>query len=318
MNKPNPWNADVPFSYNLIWLASDECQKAIQKKTSHDENLHWLRYVIQKYFKPALDDAAATKPREQYRCLVLGASEGWMERLLCQSGFKGEIIASDIADKALARAEKLAREKGYGNIKYVLADLNKDRFDGPFDFIIAEGVLHHIKRIEPCLNWISDALTPEGFVFAVEFEGPVRFQLSELQTRWINAALAVLPRVLRPLPRSRDPLSPATADENRSIQFVPPSARSVKDIDPSEAICGPQLKQLIPRIFDIVERNPFGGTLLSYMTGHFDFVRASSDDFSRQWLKVLMQIEDTLIKTGILEDEFVFYVLQKKSGMMRG
>ena len=92
-----------------------------------------------------------------------------MERLLCENGFKGEIIASDIAAKALGRAEKVAREKGYQNIKYVVADLNKDRFEGPFDFVIAEGVLHHIEKIEGCLRWLSEALTPEGYLFAAEF-----------------------------------------------------------------------------------------------------------------------------------------------------
>ena len=42
---------------------------------------------------------------------------------------------------------------------------------------------------------------PEGFLFAAEFEGPVRFQLSELQVSWINAALSILPKALRPLPK---------------------------------------------------------------------------------------------------------------------
>ncbi len=69
---------------------------------------------------------------------------------------------------------------------------------------------------------------------------------------------------------------------------------------------------MIPIIFEVVERNGFGGPLLSYVAGHFDFARANSDAFSREWLKVLMVIEETLIKTGVLEDEFVFYVVKKK------
>ena len=129
----NPWNTDVPFSYSSMWLGSNECLRVIQERTSHDETLHWLRYAVKQYFGPALDDALARKPREQYRCLILGANEGWMERLLCENGFKGEIIASDIAAKALGRAEAAAREKGYTNIKYVVADLNKDKFEGPLD-----------------------------------------------------------------------------------------------------------------------------------------------------------------------------------------
>ena len=309
----NPWDADVPFDYSSMWLGSKECLRVIQERTSHDESLHWLRYSVKKYFPPALNDALAKKPREQYRCLILGANEGWMERLLCENGFKGEIIASDIAAKALGRAEKAARDRGYQNIKYVVADLNKDKFEGPFDFIICEGVLHHIEKIGNCLEWLAKALTPDGYVFAAEFEGPVRFQLSELQVRWINAALGILPKVLRPLPRGNDGMYPATAKESASILYSPPSEKSIIAFDPSEAICGPELKRLIPQMFDVVERNPFGGTLLSYMTQHFDFARTNSDEFSREWLKLLMQIEQTLIKTGILDDEFVFYVLKRKA-----
>ena len=311
-DKVNPWNSDVPVSYSSMWLGSKECLRVIQQKTSHDETLHWLRYSVAKYFQPALNDAAARKPREQYRCLILGANEGWMERLLCENGFKGEIIASDIADKALQRAAERAREKGYNNIKYVVADLNKDQFEGPFDFIIAEGVLHHIVEIEPCLRRLAESLAPEGFLFAAEFEGPVRFQLSELQVSWINATLSILPKALRPLPGGNQPLFPATPKENASIRYSPPSAESIAAFDPSEAICGPALKRLIPEVFEVVERNGFGGPLLSYMTAHFDFARANTDGFSRGWLKVLIHLEDTLIKTGILEDEFVFYVLKKK------
>jgi hypothetical protein len=142
----------------------------------------------------------------------------------------------------------------------------------------------------------------------------VRFQLSALQIQWINAALAVLPRVLRPLPVDAQALHPATAAENAAIGYAAASEESVIAFDPSEAICGPLLKKLIPTIFEVIERNPFGGTLLSYMTQHFDFERSNSDGFSRGWLKVLMQIEETLISTGILDDEFVFYVLRHRAG----
>lgn len=312
MSNWNPWNADKPMSFSSIWLSANECLRSINEKTSHDGSLHWLPYSIKTYFQPALDDAVARKPRENYRCLILGANEGWMERLLCEKGFRGEIVASDIADKALARAEKAARDKGYQNIKYVVADLNEDRFDGPFDFIIAEGVLHHIVKIEQCLRMLSDLLTPEGYLFAAEFEGPVRFQLSELQVRWINAALAVLPKGLRPIPRDDQPQFPATPAENAKSFYPPPSEDSIIAMDPSEAICGPRLRTLIAENFQIVERNPFGGTLLAYMTQHFDFARANTDEFTLQWLKVLIHIEETLIKTGILNDDFVFYVLKRK------
>lgn len=160
---------------------------------------------------------------------------------------------------------------------------------------------------------LEHCLSETGYMFAVEFEGPIRFQLSALQVQWINAALAVLPRGLRPLPIDAQALYPATAAENAAIAFQAASEASIVAFDPSEAICGPLLKSLIPTVFEVVERNPFGGALLSYMTQHFDFERSNSDEFSRAWLKLLMQIEETLVRTGILNDEFVFYVLRHRA-----
>ena len=59
MNKANPWNADVPFSYDLMWLASDECQRAIQRKTTW--NRFGIRFSIIPGFFP-LDFQAVTGP----------------------------------------------------------------------------------------------------------------------------------------------------------------------------------------------------------------------------------------------------------------
>ncbi|MEW6287170.1 MAG: class I SAM-dependent methyltransferase [Chloroflexota bacterium] len=310
----NPWNADEPVSYAGMWLSADECIKNIQQKISGDPNLHWLPYVIEKYLAPAIGTVPSKKPKKEYRCLLLGSSEGHMERMLCERGFEGEIVASDIANKALMRAKQKIEALGYGNVTYVAADLNTDTFEGQFDFIIAEGVLHHIINIESCLKMLCSILKPDGYFILVEFEGPVRFQLPEHQVRWINAALSVLPKELRPFPPGKQEPEkhlPATPRENQMLYYVPPTEADVMAFDPSEAVSGPALKRLIPQMFEIIERKGFGGTLLSYMTGHFDFKRSNADEYARSWLRILIQIENTLIQNKILDDEFVFYVLRK-------
>src|ERR1700683_534200 len=120
MSSTNPWNADVPKHFESIWLNSTDVVEWIQRKTSKDPQLHWLNYSINKYFGPAIQRSGGLKQRSDYRCLILGASEGWMERLLRERGFEGEIVATDIADKALKRAEEKSREKVYTNIKYMV------------------------------------------------------------------------------------------------------------------------------------------------------------------------------------------------------
>lgn len=155
-------------------------------------------------------------------------------------------------------------------------------------------------------------MSENGILIAPEFVGPVRFQLPEEQVRWINASLNVLPKALRPFSGDPEGHLPGTPQDNARVYYVPPTEQSIIDIDPSEALSGPKLRELFPQIFDILEQKGFGGTLLSYMTGHFDFERANKDLIAQDWLEVLVKIEDTLIKTGILQDEFTFYIMGKK------
>jgi SAM-dependent methyltransferase len=311
----NPWNADEAVSYDGMWLGCETCVKHVQRKVSGDENTHWLTYAVQKYLGAAVGQSPADKTQTAYRCLILGANEGNVERELCKQGFTGEIVASDIADKALARAAEKANALGYENITHVVADLNGDLADipGTFDFIIFEGVLHHIVHIEQCLQRLQNKLVPGGLMLGVEFHGPFRFQLPEHQVNWINAALSTMPKSLRPFPRDEFALYPASPQDNMRVYYVAPTEESIKQMDPSEAICGFKLQELFTNSFEVLERKGFGGTLLSYMTGHFDFKRANEDAFANAWLKTLMHIEDTLIETGILEDEYIFWVLKKQA-----
>ncbi len=300
-----PWNLDRAMSYAGMWLGTGIVQNHIQKKVSGNPEQSWVAYVADKYLDPVLRDPSK-------RCLILGANEGWIERDLRARGFHCRICASDIADKALNRAREANAALGYRDIEYKVADLNTASFEGPFDCIVAEGVLHHIENTERLLLHLHDLLTPGGILVCVEFEGPFRFQLSELQVRWINAALACVPGELRPHWKG-PPLVPPDLAYLKKIHYVCPSEDSVRRMDPSEAVAGPALKALIPRIFRVIEKKGFGGTLLSYMGGHFPFELADSDPFVGTFLELLLSIEDQVIRAGILDDEFVFYVLGKKT-----
>jgi SAM-dependent methyltransferase len=296
-----------------MWFNSQTCLRAINRKISGDPDVGWFDHALSTYMAEALGRAESSRPRNSYSCLLLGSNEGWMERRLCAEGFVGHVVATDIAENALARARASAAEAGITNVEYVWADLNTARFDGPFDFIVAEGVLHHIERLDHCLPMLEEALAADGVLIMVEFEGPVRFQLDELQTRWINAALAAVPKALRPFPSSSEALYPPSIDDLQRVHFVPPSEEAVHAIDPSEAVSGPLLRQLVAEMFEIVERKGYGGTLLSYMTGHFDFDRTNDDEFAAAWAELLIALEDTLISSGVLADEFVFTVARKRS-----
>jgi SAM-dependent methyltransferase len=309
----NPWNEEEPYSISGMWFASEECVRAINEKITGDPGRHWLDYALATYLAPALGLVASPRRRTEYRCLVLGATEGFVETSLWEHGFRGDILVTDIADRALARSEAATTGRGISNVSYVQADLNEARFEGPFDYVVARGTLHHVERLEGCLVMVRDCLADGGLVLMAEFEGPFRFQVSDLQVRWINAALNAVPKALRPFPASAEGVSPPSLDDAARIHYVRASEADVAAYDPSEALSGPALKRLVPELFEIVERTGYGGTLLSYMAGHFDFDRTNDDEFARTWVRVLLAIEDAAISTGILDHEFVFTVARKRS-----
>lgn len=300
----NPWNADRPKSYIGMWLGSKAINSKIQKRITGDPNTHWLDYYTSRYCQSFFHNPSS-------RCLILGANEGTMERHLRAAGFAGRILSTDIADRALARAEQESRRLGLTNIEYRLADLNTDTFDGPFDMVVAEGVLHHIEKTERILRHIHDILTPSGFLLAVEWAGPFRFQLPANQVRWINALLAAVPAELRPLYEGPAGVPPPLDYLSRIHYVIAPEA-SVRDADPTEAIAGEPLRQLLPEVFDIAEWRGFGGTFLSYMTGHFPFELADTDPYVRSFAEMLYEMEQRVIESGLFQDEFFTVAAHRK------
>lgn len=187
--KPNPWNEDKPWNPASSWVECQPYTSIVNEHITGNPNVSWFDYVLDKYI---LRTGTAN-------ILLLGSSEGRMEIGLRERGFKGRIVATDIADKAIARARAKCRNRGFDNIEHVIADLNEQVFTEQFDFIIAEGVLHHIENIELCLENLKTCLRPRGLLFAMEWVGAFRFQFPEIQQEWINAVLALLPRKYRPV-----------------------------------------------------------------------------------------------------------------------
>ena len=299
----NPWNNDAPYSYQDSWSGANSYVEHLNYQITGEKSLHWLNYVMQKYI--------LVENTLEKRLLILGANEGRIERELCRNGFLGQIVATDIADKALQRAEEQSQQLGYRNVRYLRADLNSHKFDEKFDFIVAEGVLHHIENLEHCINSLSECLNPGGLLIAIEFTGAYRFQLSDLQYRWINAALGTVPRKLRPVPQNDGSMLPPSLLEQTMIHYVRPTVEHMLAFDPSEAVSGFKLPDVIRSRFLMVEEKPVGGSLLMYMSGHFPLSEANTDRFVDEWLGVLIHIEEALNKTGILPYENLFFVAKK-------
>ncbi|MGO4441170.1 class I SAM-dependent methyltransferase [Rhizobium sp. RAF56] len=301
----NPWNSDKPYDLGQTWASSQAYLRVINQRMTGDPDKHWLEYAIEHYL--CVGDTKSTS------CLLLGANEGRMEIMLRNSGFEGRIVATDIADKALERAKAKIDTLGLIGIEYVVADLNTDKFEpASFDFIIAEGVLHHIERLDNCIKGLKAALKPNGLLIGSEFIGAFRFQFPEMQVTWINAVLAILPRKYRPFLETDNPKSPADEAFRSRVYYVNPSVEAMIAMDPSEAVSGHLLMRSLRMHFNFELEKEAGGALIMNMVGHFPFDAANAEPQCREWLLAMADVERMLYEQKIVPSDLVFFVCSPK------
>jgi tellurite methyltransferase len=77
------------------------------------------------------------------RVLDLGCGEGRESVFFAERGF--DVTGVDISRAGLAKAERLARERGVG-VRWVHADVTRLVVDGPFDLVYSCGAVHYVPR----------------------------------------------------------------------------------------------------------------------------------------------------------------------------
>jgi hypothetical protein len=83
-------------------------------------------------------------------------------------------------------------------------------------------------------------------------------------------------------------------------------------MDPSEAISGYRLDQALQKHFGVIERKPVGGTLTTYLQEYVDYRLAGQFPYSK-WTELAIDLEWALIERGVLNSDFVFYVLKREN-----
>ncbi|NIX76825.1 methyltransferase domain-containing protein [Microvirga terricola] len=114
--------------------------------------------------KFALPDREALKAfyRDRERVLEVGPGSGFNTRFIAQN-CKGHVTALDISDAAFTT---FGNTSALLNCTTVQADLMDAPFaDGTFDFIIADGVLHHTPDTKAAVNALYRKLRPGGQFF---------------------------------------------------------------------------------------------------------------------------------------------------------
>ncbi len=283
------------YGKGFHWVESPVIMEAINRKISGDSSIDWLSYVIAKYLSHKKSD---------YIGLSLGCGTGILERQVQQKNLFKRIEAFDFADEVIRQAKESAHKEGL-KISYHVADLNKLKLKkNYYHFIFANSVLHHLKNLEFVYNQISQALVDGGIVFINEYVGPSQFQYTDKQTEIINNILDILPKQYKKRVTDHKSLKP---------HFYPASIDYMNDHDPSEAVRSKEIIPLLKKKFDIIEHKDFGGSLLHMLmqdiVGNFN----SKNEKDIVLLKLLIYIEEYLIKSKVIESDFSFLVVRKRT-----
>jgi hypothetical protein len=87
-------------------------------------------------------------------------------------------------------------------------------------------------------------------------------------------------------------------------------------VDPSEAICSDQMEAALHRYFRVVVQRNYGGTLLNPLLEHIVGNFAPENEKDVAILRLLVYLEQCLIRERVLDNNFAFFAAQRKQGSM--
>jgi SAM-dependent methyltransferase len=224
------------------WLHEPVIRRYVNACISGDPNV-WPMDALAPSFGPIRD------------ALSLGSGAGVLERHLRRSGICESITGIDISERSLEIARRAARDEGLDFIRYVRGDFNAlDLAGQTYDAIFCQQSLHHVARLERCLDAMAGALAPRGLLYLDEYVGPSRSEWGKHVIEGADAVYRSLPERVR----------------RRSHLALPVDRR-----DPSEGVRSSEIVREVSRRFEIENRRDYGGTFLSVIYPHLDLSKIS-------------------------------------------
>lgn len=281
----------------VVWMDHPHIKRHINRRTTGDESLDWLNYVIQKYLEPPIESG-----------LSLGCGGGGLERHALWAESVGHFDAYDVSPDAIESAKRAAKEAGvYERINYLVMDLNEVELPlNAYDAVFASMSIHHVEALERVFEGVRNALRPRGRFIINEYIGPSRFQLSPVQCQLINDLIKIIPQRLRKTIRG----GRITSEVKTSHEIHP--LTWFDENDPSEAVRSAEIIPFLKNYFKIIEFRPYGGALLQFVVenivGNFD----NNKEDDRAWLDMLTFVERKLEDCGVIESDFALVVAEPK------
>jgi SAM-dependent methyltransferase len=279
------------------WMNIETVRNLVRERVTGSSQMTWFTRQVR------------TRETPFGRVLAFGDGYGMAAEAVQEKRDSTEVISFNISaeegERFLAVMKQVGAQIPY---RFVLGDANRFDFSrlGRFDTIIDVGAFHHFERLERILPALHEALAPDGRLYVDEYVGPSKYRFSSRVIELINARLAGLPESLVACRRKVSP------GDFRDLWRRCP--------DPSEGIRSAELDRLLRRHFSVVQRTPYGGTLLQpfFLTSHLDPCRLRianwhSTPDGRSAAAQLVRLELELMSAQTLGSDYCYYVLARRS-----
>lgn len=279
-----------------LWTNNQIIARHVNQLITDAEHYHWLPWFF---------DCYVPSDRIFEKSLSLCCGDGAHELALARTGRVKFLTGFDISEGALeqARAAFAAAGMDPASYRFDVADANDYRATEPADLIVSTGALHHVANLEQLLSRIAELLPPNGYFVVAEYVGPNRFQWRQTQMEIINSIVEQLDlRYLR---------------DGVRTTLGRPGLSEIIAIDPSEAIRSEEIVPLLREHFAIEYIREFNGTIMHplYPLLNPALTNAGAADFD-SIVRLLLLLEDQLIKSKMLSSDFVFAICRSKHALL--
>ncbi len=270
------------------WWIIPKVQERWNIMISGNKNIGTVQFTIDSFLKN----------REKLNMLSLGSGNCTTELQFAEHKNFEHILCTDIAEKRLNKAHKIAKSKNLKKIHFKVQDANNFSLpEKQFDIVYFRASLHHFKDVKSLIEeQVKKILKDDGLLIIDEYVGPSRLQYPKHQIKNANQALNLIPKKFK----KRYKLS-----IHKNKIYGSGVLRMILS-DPSECIDSANIIPVIHKNFETVYESGYGGNILTLVLKDIAHHFLDSTEETENVLNKLFDFEDKYLQNH--KSDFVFGV----------